>query len=821
MASDTLTAFHVLLRHYRQAPMQLVSALVGIVLAVSLLIGVKAINERAKDSYQNASELLAAPATHVIGPQNDYGGISDQQYVALKQAGIENIAPYISGWLTLANGDTIKLTGLDILANWRGEAPLTLETDARLDLAELWQPPFVGIVSRDTANRLGLEEGDSLALSNQRQLPILISPDERLGSGVMVDIAAAKWLLQMPQQLSYIAIFSEETAQQVEPLLIDGVRMQAQDKGLELASLTDSFHLNLQAISYLAFIVGAFIGYHALRFSLLQRQHLLLRLRQLGLDGRAVAYALALEMILISAIGAALGVFVGLQLAQWLQPMVAMTLEQLYQVTLLPGQWRISWFIQAWLLTLATAALALAPTWRQLHQTKLTELAELSDRLDRNQNLRKRLFGLGVLLTLSAFVTLLISQHPRVSLGATGALTLAIPLMLPLALERLLLLVTKPLSKRPAGLGQWLLSDARQLADGLSLALMAMVLALCANLAINTLVSSFEVSLKGFLNQRLAADIYLRPPAAQREAMEASLKQRGNDVRVVHYYQTSIRLGEQPVLVSSSETDQLANVLAMKDELPLYWPEFGESRRALISEPLALRMGLEVGQTITLAELGQFQVAAIYYDYGNPRGQAFIPMPVYQQLLPQAKPLSLGLFLADDQDPQTWLTELTQSFNLSEQNIIDQQKLRQTALAMFEQTFAITLALNSLTLLVASIGLFSALLSLSQQRQAVFALLTSLGLSPRQVLGLAVAQNLTLVLASGLLALPFSAMLAWALIDKVTLHSFGWTIAMSWQWSDYFYVLAIALIATGVASLSAIRWQLAQPLLKRLQTEAR
>ena len=56
---------------------------------------------------------------------------------------------------------------------------------------------------------------------------------------------------------------------------------------------------------------------------------------------------------------------------------------------------------------------------------------------------------------------------------------------------------------------QWFWADTRQQLPGLSLALMALLLAMAANVGVSTMVSSFRLTFTGFLDQRLASELYV------------------------------------------------------------------------------------------------------------------------------------------------------------------------------------------------------------------------------------------------------------------------------------------------------------------------
>jgi putative ABC transport system permease protein len=90
--------------------------------------------------------------------------------------------------------------------------------------------------------------------------------------------------------------------------------------------------------------------------------------------------------------------------------------------------------------------------------------------------------------------------------GVLEALLLGCALLLPRLLALSLALAER--NSRTA-LTQWFLADTRLQLRGLSLALMALLLALSANIGVGTMVSSFRLTFLGWLDQRLAAELYV------------------------------------------------------------------------------------------------------------------------------------------------------------------------------------------------------------------------------------------------------------------------------------------------------------------------
>ncbi|WP_412500890.1 ABC transporter permease [Shewanella chilikensis] len=840
-------ALKVTLSHYRKAPLQAGAILLGIVLAVTLLIGVKATNDNAINSYREAGEALGQQASLFITPKARGASLDEALYFQLRQSGIQAL-PVISGVLDDAQGRQWQVEGSDIIAalgtfeqrgNGRNHLPLN-----RLLAGE----PI--IVMSDSLHQ-GLKAPPTLSLGG-RTLEVLALADSRqLGNRLYLDISLAQQLLKREGTLSYIALFGEpqrlkERLKQ-SGLPLDKLNISEQDKGAALTALTRSFHLNLNAMGMLAFVVGLFIAYNGVRYSLMKRRRLLLLLLKQGLGRRALMLALLLELLLQVFIGSASGFILALQLSQWLQPMVALTLEQLYGATLLPGNWRWQWLAEGAGLTLIAALLACVPLYLELCHQSLAQNTQSQWHAHRHRSMHKRLFLIGVaLLALTALLYPLSQTHQH-SLGLMGLLTLAIPLLLPQLLQSLLGLLTRLF---PSGLSKYAIADTRELVAPLALAMMALLLALCANIAMNTLVGSFDKTLRSWLDTRLHAELYIRPGAGNMAKLEHFLEQQAPGL--AHFYQWQAPFYARgsgntlEINLISRDADSIARTTALKT--PAQAQVQGapnKQQQALqtviqgqalaISEPLALTLGLAPGDKLSLCPDKDCKtpltlpISAIYYDYGNPKGEVLLAQSLWQELKLPTEAVSLavsGMATSAERAKGAGLTSiaaleraLIQELGLSPVQVYSQQKIRDEAIRVFNKTFSITLVLNTLTLLVAAVGLFSAVLMLTQSRQASLAMLRSLGLTRGRLLSMLLLQMLLVVLLTCLLALPMGAILGYLLIHKVTLQAFGWTIAMQWDWLAYGRVVLLSLLCCILAVIVPLYWQSRRSLVSSLQQE--
>ena len=105
----------------------------------------------------------------------------------------------------------------------------------------------------------------------------------------------------------------------------------------------------------------------------------------------------------------------------------------------------------------------------------------------------------------------------------------------------------------------------------------------------------------------------------------------------------------------------------------------------------------------------------------------------------------------------------------------------ENALAVFDRTFAITVALQILATLVAFIGILSTLMSLQLERMREIGVLRATGMTRRQLWRLSLEETGLIGATAGLLAMPTGFVLALILIYIINLRSFGWTLEMRLQ----------------------------------------
>lgn len=797
-------ALQALLSHWRRHWLQCFSIFTGLWLATALWTGVQALNSQARADYARASAVLAGPAQAQLVPRRGER-LEQSLYLQLRQLGWQ-ATPVLEGRLRLAADMplSVRLIGIEPLSLPAATVVAGVQAEA-FDLAAFIDQPGQAWVSPDTLRQLGMQAGQQAQTRDGRQLPPFVLKPELAPGVVIVDIGHAQTLLQAPGQLSRLLLSTAPAP--LPPAIADQVTLQAASDDGDLQRLTDSFHLNLTALGLLAFVVGLFIAHAAIGLALEQRRSLIRTLRACGISLRTVLTGLALELGGFAVLGGLAGVVSGYLLAGLLLPDFAASVRGLYGAQV-AGQLNLS--PQWWLAGVAVSVLGalLAGVGSVLRAARLPLLALAQPqawRLAQRAGLRRQAIAAGLLGVLGLGCWQWGSSLPS-AFALLAALLLAAALLLPALLEAALGALAR-VCRRP--LPQWFIADSRQQLPALSLALMALLLALAASVGVGSMTEGFRRTFTGWLDQRLSADLYLTPrDTAQALQISAWLAQQPAVSAVLPSWRLEWRLGQWPAQVQGIiDHGYYRTHWPLLAQSPQAWEQLAQGAAVMLSEQLARRLGLGLGDRLPLP--GQtLTVVGIYADYGNPKGHVLINADALRKHWPQTTLGSLGVNVTPEQlTPLKYA--LQQRFALDDSRVVEQASLKAWSTEIFTRTFAATAALNSLTLGVAGVALFISLLTLGQTRLSQLAPLWALGVSRGRLVWLSLGQTLLLSSVTVLLAMPLGLLLAWCLVAVVNVQAFGWRLPLHVFPGQLLQLAMLGVLTSFLASAWPL-WQLAR-----------
>ena len=775
-----LLTLRALTSYWRRHRGQLLALLAGLTLATALWSAVQAINGQARSDYVRAAQQLGGTEQTFLA-RADGGAIPMDSFAQLRRAGWR-VSPVMEARVVVGNL-RLRVTGLDPFTAAPGTLPPAMAQQLASDPASVMTAPGRGFAAPELVAQLPAESLlpplDPTPGLPPREIVTDISTVAALPDAELVRLSLH------PQQPRF-----QPPLEQIAPDLV----LQAGTGRVDATRLTDSFHLNLTAFGLLSFAVGLFIVHAGIGLAFEQRRATVRTLRALGVPLRTVMITLLVELLCLALIAGGAGVLLGYLLAAALLPDVAATLRGLYGAAVGDGLlfrpvWALSGMAMAVLGTGTAAATGLWALARMplLASARPRAWSRVSERaLWMQAAFGLFLLGLGVVAAwaldgLVAGFTLL------------GGLLLGAALMLTLSLALVLRLGR---SQARSVLGAWFWADAQQQLRGLSMALMALMLALATNIGVGTMVSSFRLTFTGWLDQRLAADLYISARSEEQGAAITDWAQASR-LRLLPLVSAEQTLSGRPGDIFGVKDDPL-----YRDSWPLIaaiaepWDALHDAGAVLINEQLARSAALWPGQEITLAPGWRVPIAGVYSDYGNPKAQAIVALPELESRFSGLPRLRFGLIAPDTESARTQLQDL----GLSQGQITDQAGIKAFSLAIFEQTFAVTAALNVLTLAVAGFAIFTSLTTLAALRLPQLAPVWALG-KPRAAL--ARLELLRAVLLAGLtyvLALPVGLALAWSLLAVVNVEAFGWRLPMflfpsQWVWLGLAALLAALLAA--------------------------
>jgi putative ABC transport system permease protein len=820
-----------LIRH----PLQTALMIVGITLGVAVVVAIDLANASASRAFDLSVESVAGRATHQItgGP----AGLDEEVYVELRRTGVvDAAAPIVSEYVSSPQlGDRpIRLLGVDPFA----EAPFRsyLSGDGAVPIEQLTSfltQPGAIFISTDLAEIYSLQIGDHVRLDiggreQDAVLAGLIQPSDDLTRRalqglILADISTAQELTGRIGKLDHIDLIlpedSTQTQARIQLLLPDDARIVPMSSRTgAVAQMTGAFRVNLTALSLLALLVGLFLIYNTMTFSVVQRRPLFGTLRCLGVTRREVFALVVSEALIVGVIGSALGLGLGVLLGQGAVQMITQTISDLYFVVTVRG-------IQIPLISLvkgaalgisATVLTAAVPAWEA---ASVPPRAALS-RSGLEHKVQRAVVGTAVggivLMILGVIILLWPTSDLVLSFAGTFGVIVGVAMLTPGAMV-VLMRASSPLTEAIWGaLGRMAPRNVTNSLSRTSIAVAALMVAVAVTIGVGVMIRSFRHTVVVWLEQTLQGDIYISVPGGTAStpsepidpAVVELLGGRAEIARIDTARAATVESPEGPVeLAAVQNPNDPGEALYYAQELPTdqIWAAM-EHGAVLVSEPFARQRGLldHGGEIVLFTDKGPhtFPVIGIYYDYASSQGTVLMAREAYQQWWDDDAVTAIALRLKPGVDVDQAAEDLRQAINpIQHVTVNPNQALRDAVLVIFDRTFAITGALQMLATLVAFIGVLSALLSLQLEKQREFGVLRAVGLTTGQLWRLAMLETGLMGTVAGLLALPTGYALALILVYVINRRAFGWTLQMQVPLAPFVLAMTVAVLAALLAGI--------------------
>lgn len=826
------------LRFLLQHPWHFLLSILGVALGVAMVISIDLSNSSAQRAFSLSAEALTGKATHQIQGSGDF--LSDQVYRDLRlTAGYRNSAPVIDGYGRVQGLDrTFQILGVDPIA----EGPFRdfSSQDGGIDLAKFITGQPTAVISDKVLEDLAKNIGDSLQVSvGGRPFDLLIAgaiatanqrSQQALESVLLVDINTAQQLFDMDGQLSRIdLIVPDENEEAILASLLaglpEGTRLVSSGSRTDtLSQMTRAFELNLQALSLLALLVGMFLIYNTMTFSVVQRLPLIGRLRALGVTKLEVLSMIVKEAVLIGLIGTILGITAGIGLAQFLLGLVTQSINDLYFV-LSVQELTIELIPVLKAVTLGLGATLLAAFW-PAREAAEAEVSTVLRRSSSESRLAQRLPSLALtgLVVGLAGGGILLFPNGGIIAGYSSLLFVIIgfSLLIPALIVGLSALIRPILGALNGLIGKMSVRGVVTELSRTSVAVAALVVAVAASVGVGVMVDSFRVTVVSWLESQLQADIYVQPPSAVARKADAQLQaelvrmfKETEGVASVHsvFSEDVMTTFGSSNLVTTSLGAKASESYQTKEIQDGFWEQFAQEEVIMISEAYAYRFGIGMGDSLGIMTdkgMQSFPIQAIYFDYASDMGTITMNRSLYDRYFDNRAISGLALYADDKTEVDVLVNRLRdRAVGVQEVFIRSNKGLREASIEIFDRTFTVTVVLRLLAVVVAFVGILSSLMALQLERAREHAVLRANGMTPGQLWNYVITQTGVMGVIAGVLSIPLGLLISYVLVYVINLRSFGWTL--EFMVSPSLLIQAVGL-AVGAALLAGIypSWKMAR-----------
>lgn len=816
----------------------------SIALGVATLVATRALSQGIGKAAQGAVTPWSSVTDLIV--LNGQVGLPYSLVERIRQGGISEIREIQP--LVIGRAAIVELENRSVLVLGVDTSATSGPESERWGIRVTWEDPSAGLwalafgkrkaalLGKELASALGPNGRDftarvagvELALRSLGSVEVMGSAAPLGNNVVFLQVADAGALVfpSRPDHVSQISITlnpgadAEKARQRVQELI--GERGEARTAAANDQSVRDvmaGLELGFAIGGTGALVVGLFLVYNALSVSVAERRHDIGIMRSLGATRRQVAGLFVAEAAVLGVVGAALGVPIGLGLAQAGLGRMGGLLTDLF-VQMEPGNVEVSTLalLAAMAAGVATSLLAaLVPAL----QASWEEPADAVRRVPTRTSLRGRLLHLaaiGLLLLVGSGCVLGRAQLP-VRYGAFGGIfflllaSLAATPLIALVLGRLL----RPVFRMVLGLEGRLAADNLTRSPGRT-GLVIGALAATVGLVVQTagFITSTERAVFSWLDDQVEADLFVTSGGVasssgmalpMEEGLQGKLKALPGVAYAlpVRFHRLDFR--ERIVILVAVDTQAFVGegrVHALARNLERF-PRLVERGTVLVSENFAALFKVKPGDRLRLQALKgpvEVEVLGTVVDYTWNRGTILIDRGWFKEAFGDHQVDVFDLFLKPGADVETVRNTVLESFSREEPIFaLTREELRRDVTGILNRLYALAYAQQVVVGLVALIGVVGALLISVLQRQRELGLLRAVGATQMQVLRSVLAEAVLMGLIGAVIGMGVGILLEWYTVQVLLPDEAGFIFPVMVPWKTAGVVMGLALLLVTLAGL--------------------
>ncbi len=821
------------------------AVLLGIALGAAVFTSMRLAVHATVESFSRSMDLIAGAGDITVALP---GGRVPDSLVAdlLRQPAVQTASPILSTYVRpLEWEEPFLLIGFDPILD-RDLRPWTYSPEDRSTgwaIADLMAEPFTLLVGERIAEQFDWQPGRSVTLVHSRNtmafkvLAILEPAGLALVEGgriAVCDIATFQEFTQTLGQADRIDLLLKPGAEPgqlsalqhiLPPGVVIGSPLERRDSGV---GMIRAYQLSLTFLSFISLFVGMFLVYSLVALNAAERRRELAVLRATGASRRMLFSLFIGEGALLGLCGWVLALPISAFLVRYLMDIVSGTVSTLFVRVevdeLLLSPWEI---LLSLCVTLTVAVLAALQPAREAMRVPPREAMDIVSTEALRKHLVRRLALMGLGLLILVYPVSRLPSPPDLSLpGYLAALllftgyALASPWMLRQAGRGISLPLAR-LGGQPAFLAARYL---RQSGVQTAICVSALITAVALFTALVIMIHSFRGTVALWVEQSIAGDLYVRPRLANLNQfrdplpphVQAAIEQLQEPLERVPLRIFQLRLNGHPHWFEAMDYAAYAR------RNRFIWLE-GEPRRieadliagkgVVVSEVFANLSGL-ARQDRYRVNIGEHlldkPILGVFRDYRTQGGAVYYSFDHYRKRFDDDTWSAVQINFRGAAGPGQQAVMGRVRAELSDCcgdaiEMIEGEHLRREVLRIFDETFAITTILLLIALVVAALGIATALAVLVLQRSREINTLRAIGAAPAQLRRMIFWEAALIVLVGQAAGLVCGFILSYLLIFVVNLQSFGWTFDYRVDWQSLLVAMPLIFAAALLAALPAAK----------------
>lgn len=829
-ASSSLSRW-LLFGEWRAHIVQVIVALIAIAIGVAMAFSIHLINTAAFNEFSAASKSLSGQADLQVRGRKAffdellYPRLANTEGVVLANPVLE-LDVMVPGKQPNRNDHKLKIIGIDmfraaqISPDLLGMPAEGKQMDRLADDAIFLSPAAMAW--------LQVEQGDSLQLHAGLQIITLRVAGglvrARAGQRIAVmDIGAAQWRFQQLGLLSRIELKLNDgvnhaafKAKLAEDLGESYWIAEVTDQETRIANMSRAYRVNLNMLALVALFTGAFLVFSTQALSVMRRRQQFALLRVLGFTRQQLLRQMITEGGILGVIGSALGLGLGYAVAAMAMQFLGGDLGSSFFPGIKPSIYfdpltALIFFLVGLSVTMLGS---IAPALEAVRAKPALALKSGSEDVAMAK-LSPPWFAVICLL-----VALVFTQLPPIfELPVFGYLAVVLLLIGGIALmPRFAAWIFSALLAKlhPYHIGAIFTLVLARLANApnqAAIALGGILASFSLMVAMAIMVTSFRVSVDGWLERVLPADLYVRTAATgdqggfQSDAQKVMSELPGFD-RVDFFRTQQLTLDahrpEITLIARPIDRSDPRNTLPMTDDMMATGLLPENMMPIWVSEAMVDLYGYQVGEKVMLpigATSNEFLVAGVWRDYGRQFGAVQMQLSDYQRLTGDLSVNTVALWLQTGMTLDEATASLRQLLFGAALEISRSSDMRALSLEIFDRSFAVTYLLEIVAVVIGLLGVAASFSAQTLARAKEFGMLRHIGVMRRQVLTMLAAEGGLLTTLGIVLGFVLGWGISLILVFIVNPQSFHWTMQLHLPWG---WLTMIAVIMLASAALTAL-----------------